>query len=486
MNHLDHSRPINLWLVSDSTNFKLLTEDVLTKLELELKSEFNLKRFKLDSYYLPLKFILADLFISFKSDPNKYLTFTRNKSWFSINTRYQPKRFSWSPFCNVIKALESLEYIETIKGFRNVKTGINRNSRVIAKKALIKLFDDIDITTHDFSTLKSKETIILKAPKDENNKKKFLDYNDSIETREMRHNLLKINERIESSLIDLKITDDQFLELQKDSAFTIENKRLSRIFNNGKFNQGGRFYGGWWLSIKSNFRSRIRINGKRTKEVDYSAIHFYMMYAEKSIDIPTSDPYSIKGIERKKAKLALNTALNASSKRKAIKSINKNLWPEKTKLEVTSLVNDLLSKHSPIEDYFFTGKGLSLQYKDSQIAEKVMLNMAKKYNAVVLPVHDSFIVSVCLINELKEEMYNSFNEIVGHIPKVKTNKADERLKSYLEKLSQTTKYNDEGGLSEVGVNAANTWEAYKENKDEYRSFDQRLYTYHKRRLNESN
>ena len=49
----------------------------------------------------------------------------------------------------------------------------------------------------------------------------------------------------------------------------------------------------------------------------------------------------------------------------------------------------ILERHKPIRHMFFCGIGNSLQYRDSMIAEQVMLYFAKR-DIPVLPVHDSF------------------------------------------------------------------------------------------------
>ena len=63
--------------------------------------------------------------------------------------------------------------------------------------------------------------------------------------------------------------------------------------------------------------------------------------------------------------------------------------------------------------------GLTLQYEDSQIAEDVMLQMAER-GAVVLPVHDSFIVRASYEQELIEVMNEAFGRKYGIKPVMKT------------------------------------------------------------------
>ena len=62
---------------------------------------------------------------------------------------------------------------------------------------------------------------------------------------------------------------------------------------------------------------------------------------------------------------------------------------------------------------FFQGHGNELQYTDSFIAEKVMLQFIKSDDAPALPVHDSFIMHHAFgeeLGELEEAMRRAFHD----------------------------------------------------------------------------
>ena len=78
-----------------------------------------------------------------------------------------------------------------------------------------------------------------------------------------------------------------------------------------------------------------------------------------------------------------------------------------------------------LQRHFFTGIGNHLQFNDSQIAEKIMLRFIKeKSGAVVLPVHDSFIVHHGYENELAEMMVEEFK--IGFGREIKLGKLKRR------------------------------------------------------------
>ena len=56
--------------------------------------------------------------------------------------------------------------------------------------------------------------------------------------------------------------------------------------------------------------------------------------------------------------------------------------------------------------------GNNLQYRDSIIAEQVMLHFAKR-DVPVLPVHDSFIITAGLFIDLLEVMEKEFKKQIG-------------------------------------------------------------------------
>jgi len=72
----------------------------------------------------------------------------------------------------------------------------------------------------------------------------------------------------------------------------------------------------------------------------------------------------------------------------------------------------ILDKHEPIKDNFFCGMGNKLQFRDSQLAEQIMLRFAKQ-DIPVLPVHHSFIIIRGLYSELTKAMHEEFEIMFG-------------------------------------------------------------------------
>jgi hypothetical protein len=76
------------------------------------------------------------------------------------------------------------------------------------------------------------------------------------------------------------------------------------------------------------------------------------------------------------------------------------------------MLSALLAFHAPISDAFFSGAWATLQFRDSQIAERVMIKMLDE-NVTALPIHDSFIVRRGAEPMLDRAMKEAFREVVG-------------------------------------------------------------------------
>lgn len=75
-------------------------------------------------------------------------------------------------------------------------------------------------------------------------------------------------------------------------------------------------------------------------------------------------------------------------------------------------------KHIRINKFLNSDIGLTLQYKDSKIAEDILKHFTKK-GIPCLPIHDSFIVPNKYKDELIETMHEVYIKHFGFKPKLK-------------------------------------------------------------------
>jgi hypothetical protein len=86
---------------------------------------------------------------------------------------------------------------------------------------------------------------------------------------------------------------------------------LYRVFNNGTFDHGGRFYGAAWQRLPASWRRRLLIDGEPVAELDYGAFHPRLaLHLLDRVEAPL-DPYvAIEGLPRDLAKRVVNAMLN--------------------------------------------------------------------------------------------------------------------------------------------------------------------------------
>jgi hypothetical protein len=242
-----------------------------------------------------------------------------------------------------------------------------------------------------------------------------IDYEDDANTNEMRSNLRRINTCLIKHWPDLRIRDEDYATLQKrllldDAKQPVDftQRVLTRIFSNGRFDQGGRFYRAWWHNVPSEFRKFITIDGKRTSEYDYSQLNPHMAYYLRGAELGSEDAYGrvFDGEHRPLVKEAFNAMMQAST---PLLRKPDGIDLSKVDFDWPTLRTAVLEAHKPLADVFFQGHGNHLQFIDSCIAEKVMLHFAK-HDHPILPIHDSFIMHYAFgdMGELEEAMRGAF------------------------------------------------------------------------------
>ncbi|MEQ1933098.1 MAG: RHS repeat domain-containing protein, partial [Fimbriimonadaceae bacterium] len=253
-------------------------------------------------------------------------------------------------------------------------------------------------------------------------------------------NLVQINRGLLRHWPDLEITDQQWAEMDdyvsrkpNRPSIDLTQRTVYRVFNNGTFEDGGRFYGGWWQSVPKAYRPYIPIDGKQTVEVDYSSMHPTILYAELGIPMP-DDPYAFGSFDRQVVKRTINALLNAKSTNiKPVEGFSELAFG----IRWSEFLAAVKTHAHDLEPYFGTGYGLKLQRLDSDIAEEVMLEFARS-RIPILPVHDSFLVHHGNEDVLKLRMQERFRARVGVDVKLKTVILDEQVRIGMRRRGEAT------------------------------------------------
>ena len=347
--------------------------------------------------------------------------------------RYVPKGVTYTiAIEGVLDLMEILGYVEmTNRGHYSRDAGQGDQTRYRLTDAFLKHFEVVSSTLpkqlvgHEDTDPIVVQVTTERRMKWKEGKPKFItikvkkEYTDNEQTRNWKDNLTTINDCIRRHWVDLYLTDEDWRKLnsqlvkEKDhdcSPIQLHRATLRRVFNSTSFDEGGRFYGAWWHNIPSARRAFITIDGKFTNEFDYGRIHPTILYADEGI-VLEEDAYDI-GIgeeHRDIVKQSFNAMVQAKSK---LTTPPKNIDWQSTGRTWKELKQLILDKHEPIKESFFCGMGNRLQFRDSQLAEKIMLRFAKQ-DIPVLPVHDSFIIIRGLYRELATAMHEEFEKMFG-------------------------------------------------------------------------
>ena len=388
------------------------------------------------AYKVTIEKILVNLFVAWKNNKDKVVGFSRGKTfWYAKNP--MDNRFYNNPslgFATVTKSLDVLvdrKWIDkTTEGYYDRQENNGKTTRYKSSRKLCDAFVEHGLTLSMVRREDSKKSVILrskkpkKTPKNLRPRGKNIGYKSNKKILQMEQNLEVINWALEKAHIDLFITRDEEKQLnrrltkkaQREAGnireIQYQDKSIQRIFN-VDFENGGRFYGGFWQQIPSEFRTRLTIYNSRTFEQDYSSIHFAILYNEIGQPL-NKDPYQFGMGDRKTNKLVLNFMLNAEhlesclgacrNSKKVTKPNGFKTWKD--------FILYLQSQHEPIKKYFFTGYGLKLQKVDSDLAEQVQMEMIEK-GKVILCIHDSFCCRYRDIGDLIECMNNASTSQLG-------------------------------------------------------------------------
>jgi hypothetical protein len=323
---------------------------------------------------------------------DRFVSYSRRAAFYTENQRYYRPTYSFRAIVPAIDQLAAAELIEHAKmppGHRGFQ------SRFRAAPDLLKGLAAIEVQ------YKPLELIVLR---DEAGNP--TDYCDTRETLAMRKRLAELNEGLTSQEIGVgnRIVREGDLLAHGGRAQT----QLHRVFHRGDFANGGRFYGGHWQNIPAEGgRDQITIDGQPTTEIDYRGLHIRLLYQETGKPMPI-DPYDVDGWPREQAKLALLIAINARSHISAVRALadalRRDAGISDPFVTADRLLKAVKARHPDIAWALASDAGVRLMRKDSELAERIMLETVRAVGIVPLAVHDSFIVPANHEGRLRETM----------------------------------------------------------------------------------
>lgn len=385
----DESIKLDFYKFSDHSEIKSISEKIISEIQRQnIFQNFSKKsQYKVRDY---LKTLLCNFFVAFRT--NKCVSIPRTKSYYSDHNNFAFSLISYDIFIFCVDFLTAKKYIAEKKGYKafgdNTK---GKTSKYWALPILYSQFKTLDFS--DICTAKEKEIIM----KDQN--KNRVNFKGNSETKILRNKLQLTNELYQQ--FDFRTV------LNSDRTTTRLFPRLTAIYNNCSFSDGGRLYclpyrGINYQQLNKQERSRIQINLAETVQLDFSTLHLSMLYAQRNIEL-LSDPYSFD-LNRNIAKKTILVLINAETEYSALKALEKEY---KNTLDFKPIIAAAKQYHTPIADCFGSGIGIKLQNYDARIAVNVVSHFTAK-GVPCLPIHDSFIVDKRYKEQLKDVMVYAY------------------------------------------------------------------------------
>ncbi|TWI60953.1 hypothetical protein LZ24_03473, partial [Desulfobotulus alkaliphilus] len=225
-----------------------------------------------------------------------YVRFHRSSRFYAnLIKRYNPAGVSFKAVA-LVDAMIEHGYLEQAIGFQDRSTGLRRATRIKATPALLNRIPKHlkDLPKERIPIHPKKELIVLKDK--EGRPKAYLEHR-LPQVKRMRRELISYNTILKQHGLP----------------------PVHRVFNQGSWDLGGRFYGGWWQTCPKAERKTITIGdrtdpngGEATVELDYSCLYPTLLYAEKGLEL-SKDAYDILGFPRNEAKKAFVVAVGAKT-----------------------------------------------------------------------------------------------------------------------------------------------------------------------------
>lgn len=435
-----HSKPLDVHTWSDHPEINSLVGDIWSELSEQLENRSNNKG-KSDPKR-QLKVLLLDLYVAWLEDPSLCIGLSRNNNSYFVGTRYNALHIS-RKIVDIADVLVAHGYLDSLKGSydRQGSGKGNRTSRIRPSLKLQDKFAELTIQLSDIDTHYYEEMLILSdfETDEEGNytksngkkKRKYIEYADTDFTKQMRDDLAAYNELLSNTYVDVVSLDEPFVvRINRDGKqqrirIDQSKKFVRRIFSRDSWEMNGRFYGGFWQQIGSDYRKDIYLNNTPAVEVDFKGLHAAILAARKGI-VTTEDRYDLGKIicdrldikqQRKVVKLLVLAAVNAKDRKSAYGAFRQaqpagTVEKTLTNDELDNLLDAFIKRHPYLEDGICSDKGIRLMNIDSQITSFI-INKFVELDKPILSVHDSYIVCHDDADFLRNCMTEASIEVMG-------------------------------------------------------------------------
>lgn len=290
---------------------------------------------------------------------------------------------------------------------------VSRQTVIEPGPVLIQRMAMEEIGLDDFDQQSFTETIVLKRAKDPGDfwdDGGLQDYRDTGRTERMRWDLKRINDALAAADISLNPNMHPWSRASID----LRDRQMRRILTCGRFDCGGRLFGGFWqpMSKKERFRF-IRLDNEPIVELDYGQALVRILYGMAGARMPEGDDlYALPGYEH--CRTGIKKVMAAMAFRTAPLSRfprdTRPLFDKRHKFDdVRRAVEE---KHAGIRHLFYEGKGHRAQFIESKVLVRVLLTMAD-LGIPALPIHDALLIPRSSAERVMSVMKEVFRDIAG-------------------------------------------------------------------------
>ncbi|WP_299195115.1 hypothetical protein [uncultured Litoreibacter sp.] len=325
-------------------------------------------------------------------------------------TRYREPGQSSKQLPTILDGLADLGYLVQQVPDTTPRANRKRRTTIEAGPTLIQKLRDAGITEDEFSREWRGEPIVLKSPSDPDDfwdRAELQEYSDDLLTTKYRNEMEKINVGLESA-------DIQWLPNARTMQTPdLPQRSMKRVFSRGRWDSGGRLYGGFWMTMPKQHRfDGIRINGEQIVEVDYGQVMLRLIYALRGKTPPAGDLYAIPGFEvsREGIKRIVNAMFFRSTPFTQFPKETPRLFPRETTIHQVS--SAILARHHAIAECFFSEVGHKGQYMESNLLITVLQRLRSQH-ITALPIHDAVLVPASTEAKTVATMEEVFRDMTG-------------------------------------------------------------------------
>ncbi len=406
-------RPFNPWRFASTGASKALATEAIADVERYEESGMlrtrRRKEHDQETFELTVEAILCDVMHHALYRRPEAVYVTRSNAVLGRRDRYRPRVYG-KTFPDVLDRLAAPElgWIVQEIGDSDWRQDARRTSLRPGPHLLARL-DTEGVTVADLGLASVAESIILKSEKaDFWDDARVIDYLDTEETSRFRREMRVINDWLRSADIDYGTFKGETSHVPDTT-----DRDLRRIFTRGRFDNGGRLFGGFWQGMSKESRfDRLVIDGEAIVELDYAQMGPRQLYGMAGAVPAASDLYAIPGFEghRNGIKVVFSSMIFRDTPMSKMPQGTVGEFPKGTR--ISEITDAIIRHHSSIAHLFFTGVGHRVQRQESDIMVAILLSL-KSHGIVALPVHDAILVASSNAMVAKQVMSDVFGHHVG-------------------------------------------------------------------------